>query len=122
MVVEGQVHGGLAQGIGQVLLERTVYDFESGQLLTGSFLDYAIPRADELPAFVTETDQSQPCTHNPLGAKGCGESGAIGAPAAVTGAVLDALASLGVIGLEMPLTPERIWRAISSAQRGTEAA
>jgi carbon-monoxide dehydrogenase large subunit len=122
MVVEGQVHGGLAQGIGQVLLERTVYDFESGQLLTGSFLDYAIPRADELPAFVTETDQSQPCTHNPLGAKGCGESGAIGAPAAVTGAVLDALASLGVIGLEMPLTPERLWRAISSAQRGTEAA
>ena len=117
MVVEGQVHGGLAQGIGQALYERTAYDPESGQLLSGSFLDYAIPRADELPAFVTETDESQPCTHNPLGAKGCGESGAIGAPAAVTSAVLDALAPLGVTEIDMPLTPERIWRAIRAAQR-----
>ena len=116
LVVEGQVHGGLAQGIGQALCERTVYDPESGQLLSGSFLDYAIPRADELPAFATETDERQPCTHNPLGAKGCGESGAIGAPAAVASAVLDALAPLGVTGIDMPLTPERIWRAIRDAQ------
>jgi carbon-monoxide dehydrogenase large subunit len=117
MVVEGQVHGGLAQGIGQALHERAAYDPDSGQLLSGSFLDYPIPRADDLPPFVTETDQSQPCTHNPLGAKGCGESGAIGAPAAVTSAVLDALAPLGVTDIDMPLTPERLWRAIRAAQR-----
>jgi carbon-monoxide dehydrogenase large subunit len=118
MVVEGQVHGGLAQGIGQALREQTAYDRESGQLLSGSFLDYPIPRADELPSFFTETDESQPCTHNPLGAKGCGESGAIGAPAAVTSAVLDALAPLGVTDIDMPLTPERLWRAIRATQGG----
>jgi len=115
MVVEGQVHGGLAQGIGQALLERCAYDAESGQLLSGSFLDYAIPRADELPAFATETDQRHPCTHNPLGAKGCGESGAIGAPAAVASAALDALAPLGVDDIELPITPERVWRALGGA-------
>jgi carbon-monoxide dehydrogenase large subunit len=113
MVVEGQVHGGLVQGIGQALFERCTYDPETGQLVSGSFLDYAIPRADDLPAFATETDQSQPCAHNPLGAKGCGESGAIGAPAAVASAVLDALAPLGVTDIEMPITPERVWRAIT---------
>ena len=117
IVVEGQVHGGLAQGIGQALYERTAYDAGSGQLLSGSFLDYALPRADELPAFHTETDESQPCTHNPLGAKGCGESGAIGAPAAVTSAVLDALSPLGVTEIDMPLTAERIWRAIQAVRR-----
>jgi carbon-monoxide dehydrogenase large subunit len=110
LIVEGQVHGGLAQGIGQALAERTVYD--GGQLLSGSFMDYALPRATDLPGFVSETDESQPCTHNPLGAKGCGESGAIGAPAAVMSAVLDALAPLGVTYLEMPATPHRVWRAI----------
>ena len=107
MIVEGQVHGGLAQGIGQALAERTAYD--AGQLLSASFMDYALPRATDLPAFHSEMDESQPCTHNPLGAKGCGESGAIGAPAAVVSALLDALQ---IEDLEMPATPEAIWRAI----------
>ncbi len=115
MVVEGQVHGGLAQGIGQALSETCRYDEASGQLLSGSFMDYAVPRADDLPAFVSELDESQPCTHNPLGAKGVGESGTIGAPAAVVGAILDALAPLGVRDIEMPATPARIWRAICDA-------
>jgi carbon-monoxide dehydrogenase large subunit len=107
MIVEGQVHGGLAQGIGQAMAERTVYD--TGQLVSASFMDYTLPRATDLPEFFSETDQTQPCTHNPLGAKGCGESGAIGAPAAVMSALLDALE---VGDLEMPATPHRIWRAI----------
>jgi carbon-monoxide dehydrogenase large subunit len=115
MIVEGQVHGGLAQGIGQAMAERTVY--EEGQLLSGSFMDYALPRASDLPKMHTETDEGQPCTHNPLGAKGCGEAGAIGAPAAVMSALLDALAPLGVTDLEMPATPHRIWTAI---MRGKE--
>jgi carbon-monoxide dehydrogenase large subunit len=119
LVVEGQVHGGLAQGIGQALAEAAVYDGESGQLLSASLLDYVVPRADDLPGFVTETDESQPCTHNPLGAKGCGESGAIGAPPAVMSAVLDALAPLGVADLDMPATPERVWRAIRAARSAT---
>lgn len=110
MIVEGQLHGGLAQGIGQVLGERTAY--EDGQLLSASFMDYAIPRAGDLPFFESELDESQPCTHNPLGAKGCGESGTIAAPAAVMSALLDALAPLGVEDLEMPATPHRIWQAI----------
>jgi carbon-monoxide dehydrogenase large subunit len=110
MIVEGQLHGGLAQGIGQALLERTAYD--GGQLLSASFMDYAVPRATDLMFFQTETDESQPCTHNPLGAKGCGESGAIGAPAAVVSALLDALAPLGVTDLEMPATPHCVWQAI----------
>jgi carbon-monoxide dehydrogenase large subunit len=110
MIVEGQLHGGLAQGIGQALGERTVY--EDGQLLSASFMDYALPRAGDLPFFVSELDESQPCTHNPLGAKGCGESGTIAAPAAVINAVLDALAPLGVSDVEMPATPHRIWQAI----------
>jgi aerobic carbon-monoxide dehydrogenase large subunit len=107
MIVEGQVHGGLAQGIGQALAERTVYDH--GQLLSASFMDYALPRAGDLPAFHSETDQSQPCTHNPLGAKGCGEAGTIGAPAAVVSALMDALQ---VDDLEMPATPHLLWQAI----------
>ena len=110
LLVEGQIHGALAQGIGQALFERTAY--EQGQLLSASFMDYAVPRASDLPDPVGELDQSQPCTHNPLGAKGCGESGAIGAPAAVMSALLDALAPLGVTDLEMPATPHRIWQAI----------
>jgi carbon-monoxide dehydrogenase large subunit len=110
MIVEGQVHGALAQGIGQALAERTVY--EEGQLLSASLMDYALPRASDFPFFHSETDESQPCTHNPLGAKGCGESGAIGAPAALVSALLDALAPLGVTDLEMPATPHRVWRAI----------
>jgi carbon-monoxide dehydrogenase large subunit len=107
MIVEGQLHGGLAQGIGQALAERTVY--ADGQLLCASFMDYALPRASDLPRFHSETDESQPCTHNPLGAKGCGESGAIGAPAAVMSALIDAL---GAEDLEMPATPHRLWKAI----------
>ena len=115
MVVDGQVHGAIAQGIGQALFEAAVYDRDSGQLYTGSFMDYTLPRADVLPMFVSETDQSQPCTHNPLGVKGCGESGTIGAPAAITSAMRDALAPVGVKGLEMPFTAGKVWRAIHAA-------
>jgi carbon-monoxide dehydrogenase large subunit len=111
MIVEGQVHGGLAQGIGQALYENAVYD-EDGQLLSGSFMDYCMPRADNLPSFGVATNVTL-CTHNPLGVKGCGEAGAIGSPAAVINAVLDALAPLGVSDIDMPATPERVWRAIA---------
>jgi len=114
VIVEGQVHGGLAQGIGQALMERCTYDAE-GQLLSASFMDHAIPRADHFPAFVSELDESLPCTHNPLGAKGCGESGTIGAPAAVVSAVLDAVAPLGIEDIVMPVTPERLWRTLGGA-------
>ena len=110
MIVEGQVHGGLAQGIGQALLEGCVYDRESGQLVTGSYMDYAMPRAADLPNFKVDT-RVTPCTHNPLGVKGCGEAGAIGAPAAVMNAICDAV---GVKDIEMPATSERVWRAIRS--------
>jgi carbon-monoxide dehydrogenase large subunit len=116
MVVEGQVHGAIAQGVGQAMFEAAVYDRESGQIHSGSFMDYPMPRADTLPAFISETDESQPCTHNPLGAKGCGESGTIGAPAAITSAMRDALAAIGVQGLEMPFTAEKVWRAIRAAR------
>ena len=115
MIVEGQIHGGLAQGIGQAATECCAYDPTSGQLLSASFMDYCVPRADDLVTFEGEFDESQPCTHNPLGAKGCGESGSIGAPAAVVGAALDALSSLGVNDLAMPLTPYAIWRAVCAA-------
>jgi carbon-monoxide dehydrogenase large subunit len=111
MIVAGQVHGGLAQGIGQALLEGCVYDNETGQLLTGSYNDYAMPRADDLPNFALSTNVTL-CTHNPLGVKGCGEAGAIGAPAAITNALVDALRPLGVRHLDMPATPERLWRVI----------
>ena len=111
MIVEGQVHGGLAQGIGQALYENAVYD-DDGQLVTGSFMDYCMPRADHLPSFDVATHTTL-CTHNPLGVKGCGEAGAIGAPAAVMNAVVDALAPLGVGDLDMPATPERVWNAIA---------
>ncbi|HZZ87559.1 MAG TPA: xanthine dehydrogenase family protein molybdopterin-binding subunit [Caulobacteraceae bacterium] len=106
MIVEGQVHGGLAQGIGQALLEVGVYD-DDGQLLTGSFMDYAMPRADDLPNFTVDNTVT-PCTHNPLGAKGCGEAGAIGSPPAIINAITDAL---GIADIAMPATPERVWRA-----------
>jgi len=112
MIVEGQVHGGLAQGIGQALLEGCVYDKDSGQLLTATYMDYAMPRADDLPSFKVDT-RSTPCTHNPLGVKGCGEAGAIGAPAAVISAICDAI---GVKDVEMPATPERVWRAMKGGK------
>ncbi len=115
MIVEGQVHGGLVQGIGQALIENCVYDRETGQLLTGSFMDYAMPRADDFPQF-NIGHVCTPCTHNPLGTKGCGEAGAIGSPPAVINAVLDALAPLGVKDLDMPATPHRVWQAIQSAK------
>jgi carbon-monoxide dehydrogenase large subunit len=116
MLVEGQVHGGLAQGIGQALLEGAAYD-ERGQLLTSSYMQYAMPRAGDLPFF--DVDHAvTPCTHNPLGAKGVGEVGAIGVPPAVIGAVLDALAPAGVTDIEMPATPERVWRALRAARGG----
>ena len=105
----------IAQGIGQALFEAAVYDRETGQLYTGSFMDYTLPRADVLPMFVSETDETQPCTHNPLGAKGCGESGTIGAPASITSAMRDALEAVGVKGLEMPFTAGKVWRAIREA-------
>ena len=105
MIVEGQVHGGLAQGIGQALTENSVYD-KSGQLLTGSFMDYCIPRSSDIPQFKVDTRET-PCTHNPLGVKGCGEAGAIGAPAAVMNAITDAL---GVKDLPMPATANNVWK------------
>ncbi len=111
MIVAGQVHGGLAQGIGQALLEGCAYDKETGQLLTGSYNDYAMPRAADLPNFALSTNVTL-CTHNPLGVKGCGEAGAIGAPAAITNALVDALKPLGVRHVEMPATPEKLWRLI----------
>ena len=110
MIVEGQVHGGIAQGIGQALLEHGVYD-EMGQLLTGSFMDYCMPRADDLPSFQVDTTVT-PCTHNPLGVKGCGEAGAIGSPPAIINAVTDAL---GLRDIAMPASPERVWRALRDA-------
>lgn len=117
MIVEGQVHGGLGQGIGQAMLERCVYDDSTGQLLSGSFMDYAMPHASDLPNFTVETAKGTPCTHNPLGVKGCGEAGAIGSPPAVINAILDALAPLGVKDLQMPATPHRVWTAMHNAQR-----
>ena len=120
MIVEGQVHGGVAQGIGQALLERTVYDLDTGQLLTGSYMDYALPRADDLPNIRIGT-VCTPCTHNPLGTKGCGEAGAIGSPAAFMNALLDALRERGVTDLAMPATPERVWKALRDAASQKEA-
>ena len=114
MIVEGQVHGGLAQGIGQALMEHGVYDAESGQLLTGSFMDYAMPRADDFPSFTVETAKGTPCTHNPLGVKGCGEAGAIGSPPAVINAICNAL---GVKDVPMPATPYTVWTAARAAAR-----
>ncbi|MGH7042070.1 MAG: xanthine dehydrogenase family protein molybdopterin-binding subunit, partial [Acetobacteraceae bacterium] len=115
LLTAGQVQGGLAQGIGQAMLERTVYDPESGQLLSGSLMDYALPRAADLPGFAI-TLAENPTAANPLGVKGCGQAGAMIAPQTVMHAILDALAPLGVRGLDMPATPERVWRAIRAAR------
>jgi aerobic carbon-monoxide dehydrogenase large subunit len=112
LIVEGQVHGALVQGIGQALYENAVYD-ESGQLKTGSFMDYCMPRADNFIPFKLETNTTL-CAHNPLGAKGCGEAGTIGAPPAIINAVVDALAPLGIIDIDMPATSERVWRAMAA--------
>ncbi len=115
MIVEGQIHGGLGQGIGQALVENCVYD-ENGQLLTGSYMDYAMPRADDLPSFTVDQSTLTPCAHNPLGTKGCGEAGAIGSPPTVVNAVVDALSDLGVTHIDMPVSPSRVWAAIQAAK------
>ena len=113
MIVTGQVHGGLAQGIGQALLENCVYDDE-GQLLSASYMDYAMPRASDLPMYEVDHSCQTPCTHNPLGVKGCGEAGAIGSPPAVVNAVLDAMRSGGhdIGHIDMPVSPSRVWAAM----------
>ena len=115
MIVAGQVQGGIAQGIGQALYEQAVYD-ESGQLLTGSLMDYCVPRADDLPSMSNVFDESVPCKTNLLGVKGCGEIGTIGAVPAVVHAVLDALKATGVKHIEMPITPEKVWRILGAAK------
>jgi len=115
MLVKGQIHGGIAQGVGQALFEALTYD-RGGQLLTGSFMDYAMPRADDLPQFAVDSFEV-PTQVNPLGAKGVGEAGTVGALAALLNAVNDALAPLGVRHLDMPVTPERVWRAMREARR-----
>ena len=111
-IVEGQVHGGIAQGAGQALWEQAAYDAQSGQLLSGSLMDYCVPRADQFPPMHATFDESIPARTNLLGVKGCGELGTIGSAPAVVHAVLDALAERGVLHLEMPLTPEKVWRAL----------
>jgi carbon-monoxide dehydrogenase large subunit len=117
MLVTGQVHGGVAQGIGQALYEGVAYS-EEGQLLTASYQDYCLPRADDIPPIAVTLDPSAPCKTNPLGAKGCGESGAIGGPPCVTNGVMDALSELGIKQLNTPLTPAKIWQAIRDAKPG----
>jgi carbon-monoxide dehydrogenase large subunit len=115
LIVRGQVHGGVAQGLGQAMLERTAYDSESGQLISGSFMDYALPRADDLPDIEVDFIEI-PCGTNPLGVKGAGEAGAVGSPPAVVNAIVDALRPDGVETIDMPATPERIWEAILHAK------
>ncbi|MGO3932050.1 xanthine dehydrogenase family protein molybdopterin-binding subunit [Rhodopseudomonas pseudopalustris] len=120
MLVAGQIHGGVAQGVGQALYEGASYN-DDGQLVTASYQDYCVPRADNLPTISVTLDPSAPCRTNPLGAKGCGESGAIGGPPCVVHGVLDALAPLGVTALNTPLTPEKVWRAIQEAKAAQAA-
>ncbi|MGI9412308.1 MAG: xanthine dehydrogenase family protein molybdopterin-binding subunit [Hyphomicrobiales bacterium] len=116
LIAEGQVQGGAVQGIGQAYLENIVYEPETGQLLTGSLMDYAMPRADDLPAIEVSFNQNAPTETNPLGVKGAGEAGATGSPAAIVNAVLDALKDHGVRHLDMPLNAEKVWRALRQAQ------
>ncbi|MGO8868586.1 MAG: xanthine dehydrogenase family protein molybdopterin-binding subunit [Alphaproteobacteria bacterium] len=116
LLLDGQIHGGVVQGIGQALLEACVYDAESGQLVTGSLMDYCLPRADDVPAIESRYN-IVPCRNNPLGVKGAGEAGAIGAPPAVINALVDALAEYGIEHIDMPATPERIWKAINDSRR-----
>jgi carbon-monoxide dehydrogenase large subunit len=112
----GQVHGGVAQGIGQALFEHALFDAETGQILSGSLMDYALPRADDLPAFEGSLTDDFPSGANRLGVKGSGQAGAIAAPATIMNAVMNALTPLGVRHLDMPATPSRIWHAIKTAQ------
>jgi carbon-monoxide dehydrogenase large subunit len=115
MIVEGQVHGGIAHGIGQALLENCVYDKATGQLLTGSYNDYSMPRADNVPSYDTATQETL-CPHNPLGVKGCGEAGTIGAGAAVMNAVVNALSTRGISHIDMPATAHNVWQAIRNSK------
>src|SRR5262249_45589105 len=115
MIVEGQIHGGIAQGIGQAMMEQIVHDSESGQLLTGSLMDYALPRASDMPALTLDF-HVPPAPGNPLGVKGGAESGTIGPPTAIANAVVDALWHLGVRNVELPLTPYSIWRTLTEAR------
>ncbi len=117
LVVDGQTHGGAVQGIGQALMEACTYDPDSGQLLAGSFMDYAMPRADDVPSFDTAFNEV-PAPSTELGVKGGGEGGATAAPPAIINAICDALLEYGVRHIEMPATPERIWRAIRDHQTG----
>ena len=119
MLLNGQIHGGIAQGAGHVFGEQVLWD-ESGQLLTGSFMDYVMPRADDLPCFEIETN-GVPTSRNPLGVKGAGEAGTVGAVACLTSAVLDALTPLGITDLPTPFTPQRLWRAIKEAKEAAQA-
>ncbi len=121
MLVAGQIHGGVAQGIGQALYENVAYDAD-GQLLTATYQDYCIPRADDVPPITVTLDDSAPCKTNPLGSKGCGESGAIGGPPCITNGVMDALFELGITNLQTPLTPEKVWAAIRDAKAAKAAA
>jgi carbon-monoxide dehydrogenase large subunit len=117
LLLAGQVHGGAAQGIGQALMERALYDPDSGQLLSASLMDYALPRAHDAPCFAFET-RNVPCRTNPLGVKGAGEAGAIGSCPAVMNAILDALwRAFRIRHVDMPATPERLWAAIAEGKR-----
>jgi carbon-monoxide dehydrogenase large subunit len=111
LIVEGQIHGGIGQGASQILAEQMLYDPDSGQCVTGSFMDYAMPRASDFCNFEVD-EYVTPSKRNPLGVKGAGEAGAVGAMAAVMNAILDALSPLGVTSLAMPATPDRVWQAI----------
>jgi carbon-monoxide dehydrogenase large subunit len=115
MIVEGQIQGALAQGLGQALMEHVVYDRGSGQLVSGSFMDYAMPHATDMPP-VAIAFHNVPATTNPLGVKGIGEAGCTGSPPAIMNAILDALRPLGVKALDMPATPFRVWQAIAAAK------
>ena len=117
MIVEGQVHGSLAQGLGQALLENIVYDSASGQLVSGSFMDYAMPRAEHMPVEFRDGIHSVPATTNPIGVKGAGEAGTTAAIAAVMNAVADAIPNGAGAHLDMPVTPEKLWRACQAAQQ-----
>jgi carbon-monoxide dehydrogenase large subunit len=115
LIVAGQMHGAITQGIGQALLETVVYDNHSGQLLTGSFMDYALPRADDLPFYKTDFNSTR-CTTNPLGVKGCGEAGTIAAPPAIANAIVDALSRFGITHFDGPATPARIWSLLQTVK------
>ena len=117
MICHGQIEGALAQGIGQALMENVAFDPDSGQMLSASFMDYAMPRADDVPMHVAMDFIDVPAKTNPLGVKGVGEAGCVGAPPAIMNAILDALRPLGVKQLDMPATPRRVWEALRAAGR-----